>query len=194
VREHRQARARHDGIGILTSEVLAVVKLIRVRRRLEFAFDADAVAVAAIGEWRRLDEYESMHGSGDVATEIKDEEMVHLDAQVGVCIARIWFTDNNTVNNHRFLLIVVRGKRLLIKMRLREVVTERAQNRGEDKDKSPARLGHTPGEDDTHNGDTGRNAECKRGQRNASCKPDADEPGHREGDGGHCRSLAICHI
>ena len=142
-REHRHARARHDRIHILTSEILAIVKIARVGRRLEFAFGADAVAVAKIGERRRLDEHESFHRSRRL---IGDDELVRLDAQVGVRVAHVRLADDDAFDDHRFLLIVVRGKRGLIKVRLREVVAERAQNRGECEDENPARLGRAPGQ------------------------------------------------
>jgi len=56
--------ARHERLDILTGEVLPVVKVTRVGRRLEFAFGADAVAVAKIGEWRPLNEHQSTHSAG----------------------------------------------------------------------------------------------------------------------------------
>ena len=65
-------------------------------------------------------------------------------------------------------------------MRLREVVAERAKKRGEDKDKSPSRPGRTPPEDDAEKRYARSNTECKRGQRDPRCNPDADEPGECE--------------
>ena len=79
-REHRHARARHDRIHILTGEVLPIVKVARVGRRLEFALGAYPVAVAKIGERRRLDEHESFHRSRRL---VGDCQLVRLDAQVG---------------------------------------------------------------------------------------------------------------
>ncbi len=46
-------------VDILTSNVLAVAKVVRVGRRLELTFGPHAVAVVEIAERRRLDE----HGS-----------------------------------------------------------------------------------------------------------------------------------
>ena len=56
-REHRHAWARHERIHILTSQILAIRKIACVGRRLEFALGADAVAIAKIGERRRLNEH-----------------------------------------------------------------------------------------------------------------------------------------
>ena len=97
--------------------------------------------------------------------------MVGLDAQVGVRIARVRLSDDDTFDDNRLYLIVVRGKRGRVKARLREIVSECAQHRGEREDKHPTRLGRAPGKDDAHNGDDCRNAERKRGQRDASQMP-----------------------
>ncbi len=97
-------------IDILTSEVLAVVKVARVGERLEFALGADAVAVAEIGERRYLDEREPFRRSRHTLVEVGDEKMVRLNAQVRVRIARIRLGDDDAFNNDRQELIVVRGK------------------------------------------------------------------------------------
>jgi hypothetical protein len=190
-REHRHARARHDGIHALASEILLVVKLACIGRRLKFAFRTHTVAVAEIGERRRLDEDESAHGSRYTFAEIGDEEMVRLDAQVGVGVARVRLGDDDAFNGNSLLLVVVCGKRSRVKARLREVVTERTQNCGERENENPTRPGRTPGEDGAHNGDDGRNAERKRRQYYARSNPDADEPGDGEGNERRCHAVIL---
>ena len=94
-----------------------------------------------------------------------------LDAQVGVGVTHVRLAEDNALNHHGLLLIVVRRQCGLVKVRLREVVAKRAQHRGEREDKHPARPGRAPGKDDAHNGDTCRNAERKHGQRDTcTCK------------------------
>jgi len=73
-----------------------------------------------------LDEEESTHGARRL---IGAEERGRFDAQVGVRIARVWLTDDEALDNHRLLLIVVRGQRGLVKVWLNKVVAERTKNR-----------------------------------------------------------------
>ena len=61
--QHIHARARHERIHALSSEVLAIGKVRRVGRRLEFAFGANPVTVAVIGKRGRLDEDQSLSPS-----------------------------------------------------------------------------------------------------------------------------------
>ena len=56
--------------------------------------------------------------------------MVRLDAQIRVRVTRVRLTDDETLDHHWLLLIVVRGECSLVKVRLREVVAKRAQQRG----------------------------------------------------------------
>jgi hypothetical protein len=60
-RQDAHAWVRHDRIDLLASEVLAIVQVAGVGWRLEFAFGAPPVAIAEIGEQRRLNEDESAH-------------------------------------------------------------------------------------------------------------------------------------
>jgi hypothetical protein len=116
--------------------------------------------------------------------------MTHLDARVGVCVAHIRLTDD-ALDGHRFLLIVVRGKCVLIKMWLRKIETKCAQNCGKGEDENPARPGRAPGEDNAYKSDDSRNAKRKCGQRNVRCEQDANEPGERDGDGGRCHAVIV---
>jgi hypothetical protein len=85
----------------------------------------------------------------------------------------IGFANDNTFDDHRLGLIVVRGERGLVKVWLREVVAERAQQRGEREDKHLARPGRAPPEDDAQN----RQAERDCGRRNARREPNANVKG-----------------
>ena len=120
--------------------------------------------------------------------------MVRLDAQVGVGIARVRFGDDKTFDDHRFLLVVVCGGRGLVKVRLREIVTERAQNRGEREDKDPARFWRAPPDDDAEQRHTHSNAKCNCRHRDARRKPNADEPDNSEGDEGRCHASILSPI
>ncbi len=119
--------------------------------------------------------------------------MVRLYARISVLAAHVWLNDDKALNNHRLLLIVrgARCQRGLIKVRLREVEAECAENGGESEDEKPARLGRAPREDGANNSHARRNAECKRGQREARGQPDADEPGECEGNEGRCHTLIL---
>ncbi len=85
--------------------------------------------------------------------------MVRLDAQVGIGITRVRLADDHTLDDHEFLLIVVCGKRGLVLVRLREIVTERAEHHSKWESRSPTELGQSPRQDDADDNDTCRNAE-----------------------------------
>jgi hypothetical protein len=70
-------------------------------------------------------------------------------------------------------MLVVRGERGLVKVRLSEVEAECAKNPSEREDEHPARPRRAPCENDVHNGDDCRNAERDGRQRDAQGKPDA---------------------
>jgi len=178
-RKHGHTRARHERIHTLSRKIFTVGKVARISRRLEFAFGPHAVAVAEIGERRRLDEHQSAHGLRRL---VSNDELVSFDAQVGVGITRVRLSDDDAFNNRWLGLIVVRGKRRPIKARLREVVAKRAKNRREHEDKEPSRFGRAPPEDDAEKRRTRRQAERDGRQRDARCNPNADESGEREGD------------
>ena len=131
-------------IDALPREILAVVKLTCIGRRLDAsrALSANSVAIAKVGERRRLDEHQAFHCSRRL---IGEDELVRLDAQVGVLVTRIRFGDDDAFHDHGLGLVVIGGKRGLIKVKLREVEAECAQNRREGEDENPARLGRAPG-------------------------------------------------
>jgi hypothetical protein len=99
-RQHTHICARHDRIDVLAGKVLAIREITRVGWRLEFALSADVVAVAKIGERWRLNEHRPFHRSRYTLTEIGDEEMIRLDAQVGVRIAHVRLADDDAFNYH----------------------------------------------------------------------------------------------
>ncbi len=168
-------------------------KIGRVGRGLEFAFHPQPVAVAKIGERRRLDEHQAFHR---LCRLIGDEEMVRLDAQVGVRVARVRLTDDDAFDDHQLLLVVrgARGERGLVKVWLREIVSKCAQHRRKHEDKHPARPGRAPGKDDAHSGDECRNAEREGGQRKARREPEAEEPYECDRDEGHCHVTILSHF
>ena len=115
-------------IHTLSRKIFTVGKVARISRRLEFAFGPHVVAIAKIGEWRCLDEHQSLHRPRRL---VGDDKRVRLDAQVGVRVARVRLCDDDAFDDDRLGLIIIRGKCALIKVWLRGIVAERAQNRGQ---------------------------------------------------------------
>jgi hypothetical protein len=74
-----------------------------------------------------------------------------LDTQVGVIVPNVRFGGDDTLDDDGLGLIVVRGERSLIKMRLGKIESECTKNRGKCEDENPAWLGGTPRENDTNN-------------------------------------------
>jgi hypothetical protein len=71
------------------------------------------------GKRRRDDEHQSFHRS---RRPVGDDQLVRLDAQVGVCIARVGLDSDNAFNDGGRGLIIrrARGQCGLLKVRLRE--------------------------------------------------------------------------
>ena len=76
-------------------------------------------------------------------------------------------------------------------MRLREVVSECAKNRGKSEDKHPPRPGRAPSKDDACDGHAGRDAKRDGRQRDVRREPDADEPSQCEQDERRCHAVIL---
>ncbi len=179
---------RNEACGSGARSVCAMTFFARALKAYNHPNGANPVAVAEIGDRWHLDQRQAFHHSRRL---IGDTELVGLDTQVRIRVARVRLTDDDAFDDHRLGLIIVSGKGCLVQVRLYRVVAQCTQSCGEREDKNPPRRGRAPPEDNAEKRHARDKTQSEIGQRDTRYEPDANEPGKREGDEWHCHTVIL---